>query len=267
MNLAKPYNCNQLFGAETAMKLTLYRLYGKTPAIRPAPVERQWMDDTPQSYAYRCLPLNIANVHGWELLCPCSFTAVWDGGVGMESVRVESDAHEYVRPISHFGSGILTFHVGAVFRTEPGYSLYATGPVNAPKAGIQALTGIIETDWAPYSFTMNWRFTTPGVRVTFDEGEPYCTIFPVARGLLESVEPEVRDIDEDATLAQFHGEWTESRRGFNKALTEQEAQAVKEKWQKAYYLGKNPDGCDGTPTHHMKLHLKAFVDKPPKQNL
>ena len=36
------------------------------------------------------------------------------------------------------------------------------GPINRPKDGIAALPGIIETDWSPYSFTMNWMFTRPG---------------------------------------------------------------------------------------------------------
>jgi Family of unknown function (DUF6065) len=31
-------------------------------------MERAWMDATDQRFAYRCLPLNIANAHGWEIL-------------------------------------------------------------------------------------------------------------------------------------------------------------------------------------------------------
>ena len=36
--------------------------------MRPAPHRRDWMDESPDRYAYRCLPLAIANTHGWELL-------------------------------------------------------------------------------------------------------------------------------------------------------------------------------------------------------
>ena len=59
------------------------------------------------------------------------------------------------------------------------------GPINRPKDGIAALSGIIETDWSPYSFTMNWMFTRPGTPVRFEKGEPYCHIFPVSCGALE----------------------------------------------------------------------------------
>jgi hypothetical protein len=28
------------------------------------------MDASPEAFAYRCLPLNIANAHGWGILTP-----------------------------------------------------------------------------------------------------------------------------------------------------------------------------------------------------
>jgi len=33
------------------------------------------MDDTNGEFAYRCLPLNIANAHGWIILNNASFVA------------------------------------------------------------------------------------------------------------------------------------------------------------------------------------------------
>ena len=45
---------------------------------------------------------------------------------------------------------------------------------------------------APYSFTMNWMFTRPGAAVRFDKGEPYCHIFPIRRGQLETFVPQAR---------------------------------------------------------------------------
>lgn len=46
------------------MKFIAHVLDGHTLDIRPAPHERAWMDATHQRYAYRCLPLAIANAHG-----------------------------------------------------------------------------------------------------------------------------------------------------------------------------------------------------------
>ena len=33
--------------------------------LRPAPLERDWMDASGERFAYRCLPLSIANAYGW----------------------------------------------------------------------------------------------------------------------------------------------------------------------------------------------------------
>jgi Family of unknown function (DUF6065) len=96
-----------------------------------------------------------------------------------------------VPAVSHFGHGILTFHIPCLFRTEPGIDLLVQGPVNRPKDAIAPLSGIVETDWAPYTFTMNWQFTRPGIAVRFEKGEPFCHVWPLQRGALQTVEPEV----------------------------------------------------------------------------
>src|SRR5271165_1161304 len=53
-----------------AMDFLCYLHEGWQPLIRPAEPTRAWMDATPEAFAYRCLPLNIANAHGWEILPP-----------------------------------------------------------------------------------------------------------------------------------------------------------------------------------------------------
>lgn len=157
--------------------LTAYVIDGHELRIRPAPLERAWMDVTDQRFAYRCLPLNIANTHGWEILCTTAFSAIWDGRPGLDAIRIEAQSGAGAPAISHFGNGVLTFHVPCLFKTEPGVDLFATGPINRPKDGIAPLTGIIETDWSPYTFTMNWMFTRPQQRVSFEADEPFCHIF------------------------------------------------------------------------------------------
>src|SRR5690554_1706288 len=71
------------------MELICYRTsLSHEVQIRPAPKRRTWMDQTPEWFAYRCLPLSIANAHGWEILCPASFEVVWDGRPSKEGVTV-----------------------------------------------------------------------------------------------------------------------------------------------------------------------------------
>lgn len=240
------------------MRLICYPTSGAPPKLVPAPVERDWMDRTIAGFAYRCLPLNIANAHGWLILNGAPFVAEWDGGLGLEAVTVQPAIHDTaVGADSHFGSGVLTFSIGALFRTEPGWDLVVTGPLNQPKDAIQPLTGIVETDWSPFSFTMNWKFTRKFNPVAFERDEPFCMIFPIQRGTIEQVEPEFRPLEADPEVHAAYTSWAESRRAFNEGLKVKGSKAEEEKWQKDYFRGS--DRYAAAPTdHRTRLRVKPF---------
>jgi hypothetical protein len=240
------------------MKLTAYRLDDDDLSIRPAPLEREWMDNTINRNAYRCLPLNIANGHGWEILCDNGLTAIWNGTNGLDAVFVQSDRGGEPFAVSHFGHGILTFHVNCLFATDPDVDLMVQGPINRPKDGISPLSGIVETDWAPYSFTMNWIFTRPGHSVRFEKGEPFCHVFPIRRGEIETVVPEIKPISTDAERSRHHEVWSASRARFNADLRKPESEAAQEQWQKHYFRGEDTDGTAGSASHRTRMRVKPF---------
>jgi Family of unknown function (DUF6065) len=240
------------------MKLTAYVIDGHKFDIRPAPVERNWMDASDQRFAYRCLPLAIANTHGWEILCPSAFAAYWNGGSRIEAIQIRPDPGTTSPAISHFAQGVLTFQIPCLFRTDAGYDLMVQGPINRPKDGLAPLTGIIETDWAPYTFTMNWIFTRPGL-IHFEAGEPICHIFPIRRAELESVEPEMRKLSDAPDLKKDYETWRASRAAFNADLQQTGSAAQQERWQKTYYRGVDMEGQPGVTDHRTRLRLKPFV--------
>ena len=53
---------------------------------------RDWMDETPSKFAYRCLPLTIANQTGWWVYNPVGFTAVWNGLPGPGGIQFLFDS-------------------------------------------------------------------------------------------------------------------------------------------------------------------------------
>ncbi len=243
------------------MRLIFYPTSGVRPPIRPASSARTWMDEAPQGFAYRCLPLNIANAHGWDILCPTGFSACWRGGSAPGDVEVRADDTVWP-PLSHFGCATITFHVGYLVRTEPNYDLWVGGPANLPKDGIVPLTGVVETDWSPYTFTMNWCLTRPNHWVRFEAGEPFCTVFPIERGILEQTTPEIRELDEDFQAPAFHA-WNKDRAKFLTDLAVTGSEAQREKWQKDYFRGLGIDGQKAIDTHRTKLALAAPVDHTP----
>ncbi|MCB1042570.1 MAG: hypothetical protein KDC35_06515 [Acidobacteria bacterium] len=159
---------------------------------------------------------------------------------------------------THFGPGMLTFYPGYVFRTEPGYNLYITGPSNLPKDGIYPLTAVMETDWASTSFSMTWMVTRKDCAIRFDKGEPFCRFFPLQRSLIESVEPELTTLDRDPHTKERFEQWRENRRS---VLSSEHDVS----WDKTYMKGIHADGRPGAPDHQSKLNLKSFqvVDELP----
>lgn len=242
------------------MELLCYLYEGWDPRIRPATSRRDWMDATPEAFAYRCLPLNIANAHGWEILSPCSFEAEWTGGSRPEDVRITADAgaNPLEVPVALFGQGVITFHIQALFRTPPGWNLWVGGPPNSPRDGIAPLGGVIETDWSPYTFTMNWQFTRPGHRIRFEAGDVICHLFPVERDTVESVTPRFLPIESEPDLKQAFEAWSASREAFQAEVALNPPSRPADKWQKLYYRGVMPDGSPGPGGHQSKLRPADF---------
>lgn len=250
------------------MDLVCFLFPGWTPLIRPAEATRPWMDATPASFAYRCLPLNIANAHGWEILSPCAFEACWTGRPEVRDVvvRLPPGTPDAGAPVSIFGQGVLSFHVPGLFRTPPGWDLWVGGSPNRPKDGIFPLSGVIETDWSPYSFTMNWRFTRRNRWVRFAAGEPVGFIFPVRRGALERVEPKFAPIEEEPALAEQFQAWSRSRTAFQARMADGAPRPPTEMWQKRYYRGVDMADRVGAPDHRARLRVKPFVHAAPARD-
>lgn len=251
-------------------KLIAYQIHATEQRIVAGRSRRPWMDETHYRYAYRCLPLTIANAMGWEITLPAGLTAEWSGGNNLSDVTVESSDPAYAvdqLASSHFGHGILTFHVNYLFRTEPGVALWARGAPNLPKDGIAPLEGVIETDWLPFTFTMNWQFTRPG-RVVFEKGEPFCFITPVAYHSLEHVTPEIVPIAAAPEVAAEYEAYSQARKNFNTGLAKNDPAAVKQGWQKWYTRGENPFGSSANSQHISKLSLSEPVEAvPPDQSV
>lgn len=236
----------------TDPELTCYKIYPNPPQIIGARGRRPWMDATDKHYAYRCTPMTMANESGWEVLSPCDFSATWTGRKATNALTIESSENDAAikRLVSsHFGYGILTFHLGWLLKTSPGWGIWARGVPNLYKEGIVPLEGLVETEWLPFGFTMNWRFVRTGT-INFRRGEPFCFFTLAPHAYLEDIVPQEFNLSDDETLMQAHAAWKESRHNFNVALGSDNPQAVQQGWEKKYLKGPE----DGT-FHRIKRRL------------
>ena len=238
---------------------TCYRIGTAAPPLVPARAERDWMDATNHRFAYRCLPLSIANSMGWELLCPITFEAEWNGEAGLDSIAIHADSLKITDyAASHFGHGVLTFMTHHLFRTQPGIGMSVRGSPNQPKDGIHPLEGFVETDWLDFPFTMNWKFTRPGT-VRFEEGESFCFITPIPYREFDAVRPEIIPIAAAPELEAAMQRYSKLRYEFNDLLQAGDPEAMRQGWQKWYFRGTHPDGRTGPDFHMSKLRAATPV--------
>lgn len=242
-------------------ELDCYSEHANPPKIVPGEPARGWMDDTVNRFAYRCTPLAIANCSGWEILLPQNLSLHWNGGPQKTDLLVVGDdpnASVAHIAVSAFGHGVITFHPGYLFRTSPGWALSVRGAPNVIKDGIAPLEGLVETDWLPFTFTMNWKMTRPGT-VYFKKDEPFCFLQPVPHAALDQIEPRLHSFEGNQKLKDSFDHWRQSRNDFNKRLAENDPEAVKEAWQRNYVKGEDPSG-----NYEPEFHLSKRRLNPPR---
>lgn len=241
--------------SETKLQdIVLYRINKGVPIyIRQGVRERKWMDETEDKYAYRCLPLTIANQNGYEIATTKQIKLIWNGGNALDDIYIETGAQGIVS--SHFGYGIVTFHLNLLVRTPKDVNMHVGGLPNSPKRGITPLEGIVETDWNPATFTMNWKITEPYKEIIFDPFEPFCFIYPIERKYVEKFRAVIRPLDGNEEELKRHNEWAESRGSFNE-------NNGKRDWQKHYFQGIYNDQSKCPIDHQTKIKLKEPEIEP-----
>lgn len=238
----------------TAFRIPDSRVY---PPIVPAPPDRLWMDVGTQGWANRCLPLRIANANGWVVLNPAAVEVEWTGKRALDAVSIKVLDGRQTLARSMFGFGIVTFVIPYLFRTPAGINLLSRGPANHPKDAISPLEGIVETDWLPFTFTMNWQITRPGKKIRFDRDEPVALLVPVRRGETEAMMPEIRNLDSDPGLHEKYAAWLVSRQEAARKKAESNYQAQVK--QGHYIRGEDHQG-ERAGEHQTKLIVRAFEE-------
>ncbi len=235
------------------------------PKLVPARPHRDWMDQFPERHPYRCLPLAVANTFGWELISPCDLKIEWNGGPEIPDLKITAEdgfANVGDFAVSNFSRGIVSFHTGYLFVTDPGWLLLATGPMNEPVDGLAPLTGLIESDWLPYPFTMNWQVQRPGV-FRMKKGQSFCHVLPVQVEPLLQTTPEILDFSSNPELAAHVAAYREKRVALRNTMLEANQRGEDApSWSKEYFHGKLGDGT--TPIkHYQKIRMAEPIDRRP----
>lgn len=236
--------------------------------LEPASPRRDWMDEFPFRAPYRCLPLVMANQGGWVIRTPIAFTVNWKGKPGLASLTIdypEPFADPFMQKSiersisSHFGGGIFTINFPWLFRTDKGIGLWVHGPANEHRHNAYPLQGIVETDWAHSTFTMNWQITKRSTPVYFKKDDVLCVLTPFPLDLLESMQPEIRSISEEPELLKkleaAAAERQETLRQYQ-PLMETDG-----RFELNYMRGETRDDGARAEGHRTNFKLHEFADR------
>ena len=230
-------------------KIAVNYLFGNQQnfEIVPLSAKRDWMNETANAYAYRCVPLTVANTYGWMVINPQNFTAEWRGEDGFDGVKIRFEEYGHSYASSIFGSGILTIHPDFVIKTESGVSTYVRGIPNGLQSDIEPLDGIVETDWLPFTFTFNYKFTKPGI-THFKKGDPLFAFFPIERGFIEKQELVLQSISVDPEFEADYNAYSQSRQNY---LDNNDGT-----YQKYYANSKGPEKHYDVKNHYKKTSVQ-----------
>jgi len=132
---------------------------------------------------YYCLPLLVANQVGFLIRLLDDYVVRWDGSAHEAGMEVQRLTHrtEAQALISHFGHGIVTLGIQAMFRTPAGVNLFITPPPNFPLAGATPMMAMVETDNLRNDFTLNLKIDRADTDVYLPAGTPLAALVPVNR--------------------------------------------------------------------------------------
>lgn len=218
-------------------------------------MRRDWMDDTYNKHAYRCLPVSEANTHGWELILPEEVIVQWDGGHTVPYV-VSGGKHEVALENSSYVSdlvmpsviGQMSFVTGWSFHTPEDYWTWIGGSPNYFVDGAVPLTAAIPSDWWPDEFNMNWKITKVGEPVVFPKGMPFMFFNFYKRSLLSEVEFELTNVWDMPNVLDERSRYGDAKM---KKVTEEPW-----KWMNGIRTGLNEKGDRIGPKYEGSLKLE-----------
>lgn len=156
------------------------------------PIKRDWMDNTFDRHAYRCLPVTLANTLGWTFSYPEDISFIWNG------ISDSSDAHvkvltgeEYV--FTNRANATISFNSTLNFRTDENVSLLLMPVPNQFIDGVQGFTTIISTSVLDTSLPSAWKITKANEVITIPANTPIVSIIPISLTDIQNTEVNLRD--------------------------------------------------------------------------
>jgi hypothetical protein len=153
------------------------------------------MDDTWESHAYKCFPINLSNQLGWGISFPKDISFIWDGISDTSASHVTIlDGHEYVS--TQRANATVSFNTGLRFKTDENTSLLSMPIPNQFIDGAFPFTTLLSTSFYTGEFPVAWKITRPNEKITIKANTPVISVLPINLDSLQNSEIVERSISE-----------------------------------------------------------------------
>lgn len=209
--------------------INIYRKDGISANISQIQLKRDWMDDTFEKHAYRCIPVTLSNGLGLGISFPEDISFIWDGITDTSPHHIKILSGEKYCSLGR-GNATLSFNTELYIRTDENISMLHMPAPNFFIDGFQAYTTIISTSFFNSPFPCAIRVTSPNKIITIKANQPIVSIIPISLSEINKMNFYLKDLS-DFPVASAKEIKSRSRRPLVKGM-----------WTDYYRDGVDPNG-------------------------
>lgn len=149
---------------------------------------RDWMDDSVDKQAYKCLPVTLANCLGWSFSLPEDVSFILHSSTDTVEILGGSKYSHVDRT-----NGTISFISGLTIQTDTPTSLLIMPVPNQFIDGVSPFTSIVNTSVLKAPIPSAWKITRYDQKITIKSGTPIAAIIPISLTGLQDVMFEITD--------------------------------------------------------------------------
>ena len=188
-------------------EISIFKRYPETAEIDQLPVQRDWMNDTPEKHAYHCFPLTLTNGLGWGISFKEDIVFVWDGIIDTTPGHVKViKGQKYCHGLR--GNATLSFNTGFQVKTDENTTTLVMPVPNLFNEYAQCFTTLISTSFYKSELPVAWRITKPNTEITITAGTPVAAIIPISLNKIQDYEVKIYDkkrtLQEEESMKEYY---------------------------------------------------------------
>ena len=150
---------------------------------------RDWMDESIDRQAYKCLPVTLANCLGWSFSIPEDISFILHSSTNTVEILSGSKYSSVDRT-----NGTISFISGLTIQSETPTSLLIMPVPNQFIDGVSPFTSIVNTSVLRAPIPSAWKVTKYDEKITIKTGTPIAAIIPLSLTKLQDTQFQVMDL-------------------------------------------------------------------------